>query len=326
MRHRRSICQSCASPSNGGSSQRVGRSGAIAEHVVGLHQLVDLARAFVDHRALAVAVEAADRVFVGVAVGAVDLHRVAGRALRGDRGEPLRQPGLPGVAAALVLQEAGAQPEQPRRLIVGLHLRDHLLHELMLGDRRRRRSCAPSRSCAGVAAGANQAGGAGGDGVAPLIEREHRNLESFARPPDEVLLGHLDVVHLEEAGVAGEDAPLLLQRPAREALERALDDEGAEAGGVALLLLLEIGPGEDEEVVGDVGERDPHLLAGQDVAIAALDRDRLDAAHVAAGAPARSAHRSRSSCPAPAAPGSAASDPRCPTSAASGSSARRAPT
>ena len=42
-------------------------------------------------------------------------------------------------------------------------------------------------------------------------------------------------------------------------------------------------PGEHEEVVGDVGERDPHLLAGQDVAIALLDRDGLNAAHVAAG-------------------------------------------
>ena len=41
-------------------------------------------------------------------------------------------------------------------------------------------------------------------------------------------------------------------------------------------------PGEDEEVVGDVGQRDPHLLAGQEVAVAFLDRDRLDAAHVAA--------------------------------------------
>ena len=40
---------------------------------------------------------------------------------------------------------------------------------------------------------------------------------------------------------------------------------------------------EDEEVVGDVGERDPHLLAGDDVAVALLDRHRLDAAHVAAG-------------------------------------------
>ena len=40
---------------------------------------------------------------------------------------------------------------------------------------------------------------------------------------------------------------------------------------------------EDEEVVGDVGERDPHLLARHDVAIPLLHRHGLDAAHVAAG-------------------------------------------
>ena len=77
---------------------------AEAEHVVGLHQLVDLARALVDHRALAVAVEAADRILVGVAVGAVDLHGVAGGALGRDGREPLRQAGLARVAAAVVLQ------------------------------------------------------------------------------------------------------------------------------------------------------------------------------------------------------------------------------
>ena len=71
--------------------------------------------------------------------------------------------------------------------------------------------------------------------------------------------------------------------PLENPLNAALDDEGADPGRIALLLLLEIGPGEDEEVVGDVGERDPHLLAGEDVAIALLHRDGLDAAHVAAG-------------------------------------------
>src|SRR5215207_4819036 len=54
--------------------------GPIAEEIVGLHQLVDLARAFVDHRALAVAIEAAHRIFVGVAVGAMHLDGVAGGA------------------------------------------------------------------------------------------------------------------------------------------------------------------------------------------------------------------------------------------------------
>ena len=79
---------------------------AVAEQVVGLHDLVNLARAFVDHRALAVAVEAADRILVGIAVGAVNLHGVAGRALGRDGREPLREPGLARVAAARVLQPA----------------------------------------------------------------------------------------------------------------------------------------------------------------------------------------------------------------------------
>jgi hypothetical protein len=35
---------------------------------------------------------------------------------------------------AAVLQPAGAQPQQPRRLVVRLHLRDHLLHQLVLTD------------------------------------------------------------------------------------------------------------------------------------------------------------------------------------------------
>ena len=159
-----------------------------AEHVVGLHQLVDLARALVDDRALAVAIEAADRVLVRVAVGAVDLHGVAGRALGRHRREPLGQAGLARVAPALVLEQPGTQPQQPRRLIVRLHLRDHLFHELMLGDRHAERLPLLRVPRAGVAARANQPGRAGGHGVAPLIEREHRDLEALARPADDVLL------------------------------------------------------------------------------------------------------------------------------------------
>src|SRR6185503_8504594 len=81
---------------------------------------------------------------------------------------------------------------------------------------------------AGVTAGADEAGRTGGDGVAPLVEREHRDLEALARLAEHVLGRHFHVVHLEVAGVAREDAPLLLERPARETLERALDDEGAD--------------------------------------------------------------------------------------------------
>ena len=73
------------------------------------------------------------------------------------------------------------------------------------------------------------------------------------------------------------------ERAAREAGEPALDDEGAHARGVALLLLGLIRPGEHQHVIGDVGQRDPHLLAGEDVAVALLHRHGLDATGIAAG-------------------------------------------
>src|SRR5262245_22564067 len=103
----------------------------VTEQVVGLHDLVNLARPLVDDRALAVPIEAAHRVLVRVAVGAVNLHGVARRALGGDRREPFGQSGLARIAPAMVLQPPRSQPQQPRRLVVGFHLRNQLLHQLM---------------------------------------------------------------------------------------------------------------------------------------------------------------------------------------------------
>src|SRR5262245_59861545 len=95
----------------------------VAEQIVRLHDLVDLARAFVDDRALAVPEAASDRVLVGVTVGAVDLYRIPRRPLRRHRREPLGETGLARVALSLVLQPARSQPQQARRLVVRLHLR-----------------------------------------------------------------------------------------------------------------------------------------------------------------------------------------------------------
>src|SRR5262249_5160296 len=72
-------------------------------------------------------------------------------------------------------------------------------------------------------------------------------------------------------------------RAAREAFRAALNDERAQAVRIAALFLVEIGPCEHEEVVGDVCERDPHLLASDHIAVARLDCGRLDAANVAPG-------------------------------------------
>src|SRR3977135_15207 len=100
---------------------------AITEQVVCLHQFVDFAGALVDDRALAVPVEAPHRIFIRIAVRTVNLDGIAGRALRRHGGEPFGQPRFTRIALALVLQPAGPQPEEPRRLIIRFHLRDHFL-------------------------------------------------------------------------------------------------------------------------------------------------------------------------------------------------------
>src|SRR6476660_8014368 len=153
----------------------------------------------------------------------------------------------------------------------------------MLGDGSAKRAALFRIAGARVAARANEPRRAGGDRVPALIEREHGDLEAFAWTPDHVLLRHFDFFHLEEAGIAGEDAPFFLQRAARKALETPFDDERAQARWIPLALLFEVRPAKHEEVVRDVGERDPHLLARHDVAVPALDRDGLNTAHVASG-------------------------------------------
>ena len=54
--------------------------------------------------------------------------------------------------------------------------------------------------------------------------------------------------------------------------------------GSRCCLLAGVGPGEDQEVVGDIRQRNPRLLAGQDVPVAFPDGGRLDRARIAAGA------------------------------------------
>ena len=76
--------------------------------------------------------------------------------------------------------------------------------------------------------------------------------------------------HFSSSGAAG------------EAGVRPLDDERADARDVAPLLLLAVAPGEDEEVIGHVGQRDPGLLPGQHPVAVALHGHRLDRPHVAA--------------------------------------------
>src|SRR4029453_5199481 len=160
--------------------------------------------------------------------------------------------------------------------------RDHLLDELVLGDGHAEGLALLRVAHRGVEAGADQPGGAGRHGIAPALEGEHGDPEPLALLADPVGNGHLDILHVEAARVARQDAPLLLHGVRAEALEAALHDEGAEAAVIPSLLLLLIGPRDHQEVVRDVGEADPRLLTVHDVAIAFARRRRLDAHRVRA--------------------------------------------
>src|SRR5215213_987575 len=63
----------------------------VAEGVVRLQDGVDLPRALVDHRTAGVSPEALDRVFVGIAIGAVNLNGVVRRFQGGVAAVPLHQ-------------------------------------------------------------------------------------------------------------------------------------------------------------------------------------------------------------------------------------------
>ena len=140
--HASSTLSAASSSCSGGNSQRVGLSWRIAEHVVRLHDLVNLARALVDHRALCSCGRS----------GRPDTRRSSrwrrgpGRSRRPRAPTRPSRTTWPGRSRACCggRRSSGtrAQPQQPRRLIVGLHLRDHLLDQLVLGRSRRRTSCA----------------------------------------------------------------------------------------------------------------------------------------------------------------------------------------
>src|SRR4029453_6299940 len=65
--------------------------GPVAQDVIGLHQFVNLTRAFVDHRPLAVAIKTPHGVLVRVAIRAVNLHGIRRCALRRNSREPFRE-------------------------------------------------------------------------------------------------------------------------------------------------------------------------------------------------------------------------------------------
>ena len=88
-------------------------SGAHAPQRAGDHQLLDLVGPLADREDLRIAVEAADRILLDVAVAAVDLDGLVGRVHRQAPALQLRLRGRQREAAALILQPGGLLDQQP---------------------------------------------------------------------------------------------------------------------------------------------------------------------------------------------------------------------
>ena len=267
-------------PCAGHGSQRKRSVLAVAEGVVGLDERVELARPLVDDRRLRVAQVALDRELVRVAVGAVDLDRVERGLDRVLGGVPLGEAGLAGVAEALVLEPRGAPDEEPAHLGAGGHLGDELLDQLVLAD-----LLAEGVPLVGVAdrrveTGLGEADRAGRDGEPALVDGAHRDEEALALLADPVLDGHRHVVEVDEPRVAGPDAELAVEGAGRQTRHPALEHER----GHALVLPGPVDRREDQEVVGEVGQGDPDLLAVEPVGVAVAPGGGLQVGGVGADA------------------------------------------
>ena len=107
----------------------------------------------------------------------------------------------------------------------------------------------------------------------------HRHPPALAHLADPIGVGHphLGEVHLVELGLAGH----LAQRPHLHA--RRVHVQG-EVGQPLVLGGVGIGAGHEHAPVGDVGQRVPHLLAGDDPLVAVADGPAGQAGQVRAGA------------------------------------------
>src|SRR6478609_99396 len=237
---------------------------SVSERAVGLDQGVELAGPLVDDGSLRVAQVALHREFVRVAVGAVDLDGVEGALHRVLGGVPLGEAGLARIAQALVLEPGRPPDEQPAHLGPGRHLGDHLLDQLVLAD-----LLSEGVPLVGVAhrcveTRLGKADRTSRDREPTLVDRAHRDRKTLALLADPVLDRDRHVVEIDQPRIARPDPELAVERAGRQPGHPALEHEG----GHALVLLAPVDRGEDQEMVGDVRQRDPDLLAVEPVRVA----------------------------------------------------------
>jgi len=149
---------------------------------------------------------------------------------------------------------------------------DHLLDELVFSDRFAEGPALQGILDRLVDAGADNAHRSGCDAEASVVQAAHRNLKAFPLLTQPVTGRHAHVLHVDPAGIAGPDAHFAFKRAGGEALPAALQDERGDAARALVRLRF----GENEEPVGHVRQRNPHLLAGEDVFLSLANGTALE--------------------------------------------------
>ena len=220
-----------------------------------------------------------------------------------------------------VLEDPGAANEHPRRVALDDHVGDHLLDELEAGDRDAELAALLGVLDRRLDAALADPDAAGGDAVAAVVERAHRDLEAVADLAEQRVVADLDLVERDLGGVGGAQAELAVDLLGGEAVALGRDRKQARPR----CFLLGVGLGEDQRDLGEVAERDPHLLAADRPAGVGLRRPGAKVGSVGAGVglgqPEAAERLARAQARQPA----AASAPRCPSARSSRRPARSGP-
>ena len=243
-------------------------------------QLLDLRGALVEGGDAGVAQVALDRVVVDVAGAAVDLDRQVraldrrlGRVELGDRG-------LHRVRLAFVLEHAGAVDQHPAGVALEDHVGDHLLDQLEAGERDAELLALLRVLDRGVDAAVADPDAAGGDAVAAVVERAHRDLEAVADLAEQRRRRATSTESSEISAVSEERRPSL---PWISWVVKPSLSVGTRKQARPRCFFVRVGLGEDQRHVGEVGERDPHLLAADRPARVGLGRAGAEVGGVGAG-------------------------------------------
>src|SRR5665213_645737 len=223
---------------------------------------------------------ALDRIFLDVAVAAVQLQRLVDDLETGVGGEALGHGALgSGFGIVALKRTGGAMHHEPRRVELGRHVGEAELERLELGERLAELLALDEMALRRFEAGARAAERAGADVDAAAIEPHHRDLEAHAFAAQQIGSMHAAILEDHHGGRLAVPAELLLLLAEGQALAALLDQDAGNA-----VRPLAAGARHHGIDVAGAAARDERLGAVEDEMIALAPGAGLERRGVGAGA------------------------------------------